>query len=65
MGKKTRSVSNAKLCATCEFWNGTSVEAWGSSAVEYDMHERAQCSQLRTAKPAFSSCNKHQKRYDL
>ena len=65
MPVKSKFGKSMKLCATCEFWNGTSIEVYDSNTIECYQAERAKCNKTGFVKAAWGSCNKHERNHRL
>ena len=54
---------NDRKCYTCQYWEGCSVRVVSPNFIEYNQSERATCNLTGQTRPAWASCNQHEKNY--
>lgn len=65
MPTKSKFAKSTKICATCEYWNGTSVEVCNPNTIECYQSERAKCNKTGFVKPAWGNCKNHERNHRL
>lgn len=62
----TTRPKKARICATCQFWDGCSVQVKDRFSIKLDIGEKAMCKRIGCTRPATrSACDEYEIRYDF